>query len=101
MSMSAQAMPSFYEDLIALTKPKITLMTLIVAAGSMVLSGANIAMQNAILSLIGIGLLVSGSSAFNMYLEREYDGLMERTRDRPLPAKRMNPIWALFLGLVF
>ncbi len=85
-------------DLVALTKPRITLMAIIVAGGCMLLAEAVLPWPKAILALLGIALLVSGSSAFNMYIERDYDGLMERTRSRPLPAGRLNPRWALWVG---
>src|SRR3989338_5251314 len=85
-------------DLVALTKPRITLMTLLVAGGCMMLAEARLSALNGLLALLGIALLVSGSSAFNMYLERDYDKLMLRTRDRPLPAGRLKPGWALGLG---
>lgn len=51
-----------------------------------------------LLSLLGIALLVSGSSALNMYLERELDQRMTRTKERPLPAGRLNAFWAIIVG---
>lgn len=66
----------------------------------MMLAEASLSFQNAALALLGIALLVSGSSAFNMYLEREYDKYMERTRNRPLPSGRLKPAWALWVGFV-
>ncbi len=90
----------FARDMLALTKPRITAMTLIVAGVSMLLAPERIALLDAALVLLGIALLVSGSSALNMYLERDYDGLMDRTRDRPLPAGRMAAGWALLLGFL-
>lgn len=88
----------FAKDMLALTKPRITLMTIIVALGSMCLAPASISFTHAICALLGIALLVSGSSAFNMYIERDLDGLMTRTKDRPLPSGRMKPFWALCVG---
>lgn len=85
-------------DLIALTKPKITLMTIVVAAGGMFLAPHNLSLMQMFWALSGIALLVSGSSAFNMYIERRYDGLMTRTCNRPLPSGRLLPIWALVVG---
>ena len=87
-------------DLVALTKPRITLMALMVAGGCMLLSDLTLSWQQAVWALLGIALLVSGSSAFNMYWERDYDGLMERTRLRPLPAGRLDPKWALRIGFL-
>lgn len=87
-------------DLVALTKPRITLMTLLVAGGCMMLAEAPLSVSNAALALLGIALLVSGSSAFNMYIEREHDKHMERTRNRPLPAGRLKPAIALWVGFL-
>ncbi|MCU0645979.1 MAG: protoheme IX farnesyltransferase [bacterium] len=50
--------------------------------------------------IIGIFLLASGSSALNQFQERNIDGLMHRTKDRPLPAKRIQTRTAFFVILV-
>src|SRR6185436_14609470 len=36
--------------------------------------------------------------ALNMYIERDIDGRMDRTKDRPLPAGRLSPRVALWFG---
>ena len=41
--------------------------------------------------LAGTGLVAGGASAFNQVIERDPDGLMERTRMRPLPDGRLQP----------
>jgi protoheme IX farnesyltransferase len=48
--------------------------------------------------LIGTALAAGGTLALNMYWEREIDGLMERTRLRPLPDGRLAPLEALLFG---
>ena len=50
------------------------------------------------MTLIGTALLVAAANTFNMYLERDVDPLMERTRDRPLPRARVSPEAALVFG---
>jgi protoheme IX farnesyltransferase len=55
------------------------------------------------LLLITGGMSAAGASAINQYLEREQDGLMKRTRRRPLAQGQLgSPRWALMasLGLV-
>jgi protoheme IX farnesyltransferase len=41
---------------------------------------------------LGTGLVAGGASAFNQILERTADGLMHRTRMRPMPDKRLA-VW--------
>ncbi|MCB0275841.1 MAG: protoheme IX farnesyltransferase [Calditrichaeota bacterium] len=56
-----------------------------------------------ILPALGTFLLSCGSAALNQYQERHYDGLMERTQGRPLPAGNIAPAQglAISLGLIF
>jgi heme o synthase len=50
--------------------------------------------------MLGTALVASGASALNQLIEREHDGRMRRTRDRPLPAKRLQPQTVLLVGCV-
>ncbi|MEZ4299041.1 MAG: heme o synthase [Polyangiaceae bacterium] len=90
-------------DLVALTKPRITLLVLITMLGGMGLArrvepSAEFSLSKALFALLGTALVVSGASAFNMYLERDTDALMNRTKNRPLPAGRLPPRAALLVG---
>ncbi|OGQ12849.1 MAG: protoheme IX farnesyltransferase [Deltaproteobacteria bacterium RBG_16_71_12] len=96
---SALGAPRALGDLLALTKPRITAMTLVVGGGAMLLTPGGIALDAAALVLLGMALVVGGAGALNMWLERDVDALMERTADRPLPARRLTPGAALALGL--
>ncbi|MBI5800952.1 MAG: protoheme IX farnesyltransferase [Verrucomicrobia bacterium] len=49
-------------------------------------------------TLMGTGLLACGAAALNQYLERDFDALMERTEDRPLPAGLIQPQTVVVLG---
>ena len=47
------------------------------------------------------GFLVSGASVtLNQIIEREYDAIMERTKNRPIPSGRINPNEALSFSLI-
>jgi len=52
------------------------------------------------LVLLGIALAASSANTLNAYIERDLDAVMERTRERPLPAGRIQPAAALAFGLV-
>src|SRR5438270_5583147 len=51
-------------------------------------------------ALVGIGATCAGSAALNEVLERRVDGLMRRTRNRPLPAGRMSLATGLTAGIL-
>jgi protoheme IX farnesyltransferase len=51
-------------------------------------------------TLLGVSLVAAGTSALNQVIERDKDARMDRTRDRPLPAGRMQPTEALVFGLL-
>lgn len=86
-------------DLLALTKPRITAMVLVTTAGGLWLAPEKVPFMAALLTVIGTTLVVSGANALNMLLERDSDRFMLRTRNRPLPAGRMSPRVALWVGL--
>jgi protoheme IX farnesyltransferase len=50
-------------------------------------------------TLVGTALCAASAAILNQYLEREYDGLMRRTADRPLPTGRIAPAHALLYGV--
>ncbi len=56
-----------------------------------------------ILSLLAIGgfFMVGASNAFNQIIEKDVDGLMKRTQNRPLPTGRMSVNTALFIAVLF
>jgi protoheme IX farnesyltransferase len=95
---------SLLVDLIALTKPRITVMVVLTTLGGAWLAARGqiagpVRWQQLVLALIGTALIVAGANVLNMYLERDSDALMERTRSRPLQAGRMAPEVALVFGL--
>lgn len=51
-----------------------------------------------LLTIVGTGLATGGALALNQYVEREVDGRMKRTRNRPLPSGRLRPQQALAFG---
>jgi protoheme IX farnesyltransferase len=87
-------------DVLALAKPRITLMVLLTAAGGVWLSPAHASRWTITFALLGTTLIVAGANALNMYIERDIDGFMKRTKDRPLPAGRMSARFALIFGVV-
>jgi protoheme IX farnesyltransferase len=91
---------TFTRDIIALLKPRITVMVLLTAAAGLYLAPVPVEPRRSLYLLVGTVLVVAGANALNMYLEREIDGRARRTRNRPLPAGRLQPAVALWIGLI-
>ncbi|MGB8329756.1 MAG: heme o synthase [Polyangiales bacterium] len=87
-------------DMIALTKPRITLMVLVTAAGGMWLAPGSLGVTSMAVMLLTTGMVVGAANTLNCYLERDSDRLMARTANRPLPDRRLEPSWALALGVL-
>ncbi len=88
-------------DYLALTKPRVVLMVLVTTAVGFYLGtwGAP-AWWPLLQTLIGTGLAAGGTIALNQYMERDLDARMERTRRRPLPQGRIQPIEGLGFGII-
>ncbi len=106
MSQAAQhsaapikATPSSFADLIALVKPNIVIFALLTVAGGMSLAPGTASGAQWLSVLLGTALIVGAANTLNMYLERDIDCLMSRTKNRPLPAGRMDPQLALSFGI--
>jgi len=87
------------QDLLELTKPRITVMVLITTVVGFYM-GSQERLNFLLLfhSIIGTALVASGASALNQYLERNLDARMMRTRNRPLPDGRLVPNEALIFS---
>jgi protoheme IX farnesyltransferase len=87
-------------DYVALTKPRVVLMVLITTLVGYHLGAADgtFHVLRLLDTLVGTALAAGGTLALNQYLERDRDGLMARTRLRPLPGGRLRPAEALAVG---
>ena len=92
--------PSLRQDLLALMKPNITSLVLITTAGGIWMAPGSIRFSALMAALMGTLGVVVGANTMNCYIERESDKLMGRTKNRPLPAGRIQPKRALTYGLI-
>ncbi len=98
--MTANVLRAKTLDLVALVKPRIMVMALLTAAGGMSLAPGTASTSVALWLLAGTMLIVGSANTLNMYLERDIDCLMARTRNRPLPQGRLDARTALVFGAV-
>jgi heme o synthase len=84
-----------------LTKPRIVLLLLITTVPAMLLAARGLPSLWLILATLVGGALAAGSAnSINMYLDRDIDAIMRRTRQRPLPSHAIAPEHALRFGFV-
>ncbi|NIM19094.1 MAG: protoheme IX farnesyltransferase [Candidatus Latescibacteria bacterium] len=81
-----------------LSKVRITLLSTLSMVMAYILASGGIS-GGVIVPALAVWLLACGASAVNQFQERDLDALMERTRSRPLPSKRLHPKRALSFGL--
>jgi len=95
---------SFRDTIIAyvrLTKPRIIVLLLITTVPAMTLAAQGLPPIGLTLATLVGGMVAAASAnAINMYLDRDIDQIMRRTRSRPLPARSVTPDRALRFGFV-
>jgi protoheme IX farnesyltransferase len=86
-------------DFLELTKPRITVLILICTAVGFAF-GSPGALHFSLLvhALLGTALMASGTAALNQWYEADSDAKMRRTNKRPIPAGRIEPVYALAFG---
>jgi len=87
-------------DYIQLTKPRITWLILM-STGIGFFFGVRETWDWMVLlhTMIGTGLIASGTAALNQWMEREADSRMKRTKNRPLPAGKLQPRKAFWFAV--
>ena len=92
-------------DYVTLTKPPIILLLLVTAAGGMFLAQGQTAAGGlpslGLMALVWLGgaLASGGANALNHHYDRDIDGIMQRTRQRPVASNRISPAKALIFGI--
>jgi protoheme IX farnesyltransferase len=90
--------PSLLRDLVMLTKPRIISLLLVTTIAPMFVAGTP---SFALVLAVAVGgyLMAGGANAVNMYIDRDIDDRMARTRLRPIPSGRMDPVAVLAFGV--
>src|SRR5262245_28574335 len=88
------------EDYAALLKPRVMSLVVFTALVGMVASQGTLHPVLASIALLAIAAGAGASGALNMWYDSDIDGMMRRTRARPIPSGRMNRGDALAFGIV-
>jgi len=90
---------SLARDLVALTKPRIISLLLVTTIAPMFVAGSP-SLPLVLAVFVGGYLMAGGANAVNMYIDRDIDDRMSRTRLRPIPSGRMQPREVLAFGIL-
>jgi protoheme IX farnesyltransferase len=89
---------SFGRDLVMLTKPRIISLLLVTTIAPMFVAGRP-SWWLVLVVTIGGYLMAGGANAVNMYLDRDIDDVMSRTRLRPIPSGRLAATSVVAFGV--
>ena len=85
---------------LALTKPRIIELLLVTTVPTMVVAAQGLPPGWLVLSTLAGGTLAAGgANAINMYVDRDIDKIMQRTRNRPLVTGEIEPAHALVFAV--
>jgi protoheme IX farnesyltransferase len=97
---AAEREVSRLEDFYELTKPRMNLLVVLTTTvGFYMASVGAIHWLLLLHTVIGTALTAAGAAVLNQLVERDFDKLMPRTKNRPLPAGRVLPGEALLYGV--
>ena len=94
---------SIYTDFLEITKARLAVSVVFSSIAGFMLGISNIhSLDWMVLLKLTIGgyCMVGASNAFNQVIEKELDLLMDRTKNRPVPSKRMTPNNALTIAFL-
>ena len=95
--LKERSLKAVISDYFQLTKPGIVLAVLMSTLMGFIMGSKGVVDFYLMLhALLGTFLIASGTSAYNMFMERKFDGLMKRTEKRPIPQERIPAQHGMF-----
>jgi heme o synthase len=90
---------TLWRDLVTLTKPRIISLLLVTTVAPMFVAGTP-TLGTVLLVMLGGYLMAGGANAVNMFLDRDIDDVMARTKLRPIPSGRMHARAVIAFGVL-
>ena len=91
---------TFLSDFKAVTKMGLSISVVFSSVAGYLLAAETIHFPTLLLLAIGGYFMVGASNVFNQIIERDLDALMDRTKNRPIPAGRMSVNYAFVLAIL-
>lgn len=92
---------SIISDFKEITKVRLSVSVVFSAVAGYLLGAVYVDFMTLVLLSFGGYFMVGASNAFNQIIERDLDALMDRTKNRPIPAGRMSVGTAFTIATVF
>ena len=89
---------TFVSDFLQLIKFRLAISVVFSSLAGYLLAVDQIQISILLALFFGGFAMVSASNAFNQWIEKDKDALMDRTKNRPIPAGRMNNLTALTIA---
>ena len=92
-----------FQDYYELTKPRLSFLSVFTALIGFWMAPKTLASASDLAYFVilatGIGLCAGGAAVLNQWMEYKSDGLMHRTKERPIPTLKIQPKKALIFGI--
>jgi protoheme IX farnesyltransferase len=92
---------SVFTDFKEITKMRLSLSVVFSAIAGYLLGAETVDVTTLVLLAFGGYFMVGASNAFNQIIERDLDALMDRTKNRPIPAGRMSVNTGFIIASMF
>ncbi len=98
---SSLSLPTMISDFKEITKMRLSLAVVFSAIAGYLLGAVVVDGFTVLMLALGGYFMVGASNAFNQIIEKDLDILMDRTKDRPIPAGRMSVQTAFIIATLF
>ena len=100
-SKTATSTPSVISDFKEITKMRLALSVVFSSLAGYLLGVDTVDFKTLTLLAFGGYFMVGASNAYNQIIEKDLDALMDRTKNRPIPAGRMSVNTAFAIATIF
>ena len=100
VTQSQTISPSLIKDFAEVTKMRLSISVVISSIAGYLLGADTISFSVLLMLAIGGYCMVGASNVFNQVIEKDIDGLMQRTKDRPVASGRLSVRAATILGAI-
>jgi protoheme IX farnesyltransferase len=98
---TATTTPSVISDFKEITKMRLALSVVFSSVAGYLLGVDTVSLKTVLLLALGGYFMVGASNAYNQIIEKDLDALMDRTKNRPVPAGRMSVTTAFIIATLF